>query len=62
MLEYDMITLDAFLVLLAAASLPATYILILSRWIEPAYRQDYPETTAQEAKPIAKRDLVPQPA
>ena len=62
MLEYDMITLDAFLVLLAAASLPATYILILSRWIEPAYRQDYPETTAQKAKPIAKRDPVPQPA
>jgi len=57
-----MITLDAFLVLLAAASLPATYILILSRWIEPAYRQDYPEPTAQKARPLVKRDPVSQPA
>jgi hypothetical protein len=62
MLEYDMITLDAFLVLLAAASLPATYILILSHWIEPAYRQDYPEPTAQKARPPVKRDPVSQPA
>ena len=62
MLEYDMITLDACLVLLAAASLPATYILIVSRWIEPAYRQSYPETIAPKAKPITKRDPLPQPA
>ena len=60
MLEYDMITLDAFLVFLAAALLPVTYILIVSRWIEPAYRQDHAETTAQKPKPITKRDSVPQ--
>ena len=62
MLEHDMITFDAFLVFLGAALLPATYIFIVSRWIEPAYRQNHPETTAQKTKPIAQRDPVPQPA
>jgi hypothetical protein len=55
-----MITLDAFLVFLAAASLPATYLFIVSRWLEPACRQNHPETTAQKAKPIAKLHPVPQ--
>jgi len=50
------------LFLLAAASLPAAYILIVSRWIEPAYRQNFSETTAQKAKLVAKLDPVPQPA
>lgn len=34
-----MITLDAFLVLLAAVSLPGTYIFLISRWIEPEDRK-----------------------
>jgi len=34
-----MITLDAFLVFLAAVSLPATYIFLISRWIEPEDRE-----------------------
>jgi hypothetical protein len=35
----NMITLDAFLVFLAAASLPVAYILLMSRWIEPEDRK-----------------------
>ena len=34
-----MITLDAFLVLLAAVAVPAIYIFLVSRWIEPEYRK-----------------------
>ena len=34
-----MITLDAFLVFLAAVSLPATYVFLLSRWLEPEDRK-----------------------
>jgi len=33
-----MITLDAFLVFLAAASLPVIYLFLVSRWVEPEYR------------------------
>ena len=58
-LEYDMITLDAFLVFLGAASLPAIYVFILSRWLE---RQAAPETTKQNARLVAKHELVHHPA
>jgi hypothetical protein len=34
-----MITLDAFLVFLAAASLPVIYLFIASYWVEPEYRK-----------------------
>jgi len=34
-----MITLDAFLMFLAAASLPVIYLLLVSRWVEAEYRQ-----------------------
>jgi hypothetical protein len=61
-LEYDMITPDAFLVFLGAASLPVIYIFILSRWLEPSYRQAYPETTKHRARPVAERELVHQSA
>jgi hypothetical protein len=56
--EIDMITLGAFLVLLGAASLPATYILILSRWLEPEYRKAYPVTRTTESVPAAKPQLI----
>ena len=59
-LEHDMITLDAFLVFLGATSLPVIYIFILSRWLEPGYRQAYPETKEQTARPIVQRKLVHQ--
>jgi len=62
MLEHDMITPDAFWVFLGAASLPLIYIYILSRWLEPAYRQAYPETTQRKARPVAARELVHQVA
>ena len=61
-LEYDMITPDAFLVFLGAASLPVIYIFILSRWLEPSYRQAYPETTQRKARPVAACELVHQAA
>ncbi len=57
-----MITPDAFLVFLGAASLPVIYIFILSRWLEPSYRQAYPETTEHKAQPFAERELVHQSA
>jgi len=62
MLEHDMITSDAFLVFLGAASLPLIYIFSLTRWLEPAHRQAYPETTEQNASPGAARELVHQTA
>ena len=34
-----MITLDAFLMFLAAASLPVIYLFLVSRWVEAEYRQ-----------------------
>ena len=34
-----MITFDAFLVFLAAAALPAVYMWLASRWIEPEHRK-----------------------
>jgi hypothetical protein len=34
-----MITLDAFLIFLAAASLPVIYVLLVSRWVEAEYRK-----------------------
>jgi hypothetical protein len=61
-LKNHMITLDAFLIFVGAASLPVLYIWILSRWIEPAYRQDYPKTMAPVAKPVVKGKLVQQAA
>jgi len=57
-----MITPDAFLVFLGAASLPVIYIYVLSRWLEPAYRQAHPETTEQDARPVTERELVHQVA
>jgi hypothetical protein len=62
LLKDDMITLDALLVFVGAASLPVLYLWILSRWIEPAYRRDYPKTTELEAKPVVKRKLMHQSA
>ena len=62
-----MITLDAFLVFLGAASLPVIYIFLLSRWLEPEYRRAYDKTgqnvrTAHKTKRAAKRQQVLQPA
>jgi hypothetical protein len=34
-----MITMGPLLVFLAAAGIPALYIYVVSRWIEPEYRQ-----------------------
>jgi hypothetical protein len=44
-----MITLDAFLVFLGAASLPIIYFLIVRRWVEAEYRQTYPPIVASKA-------------
>lgn len=52
-----MIALDAFFVFLAAASLPASYIWILSRWLEPEYRKSRPAAQAPE-RPIQQPTLV----
>ena len=41
-----MITLDAFLVFLAAASLPVIYVVILSRWVEPEDRKAHSDTAS----------------
>jgi len=57
-----MITSDALLVFLGAAALPVIYVYILSRWLEPAYRQAYPETTQRKARPVAACELVHQAA
>src|SRR5262249_55855511 len=50
-LENDMITFDAFLVFLVAASLPVLYLLLLRRWIEPADGPTRSETPAKKVKP-----------
>ena len=34
-----MITLDAFLMFLGAASLPVIYLFLVSRWVEAEYRK-----------------------
>ena len=34
-----MLTLDAFLMFLGAASLPVIYLLLVSRWVEAEYRK-----------------------
>jgi hypothetical protein len=41
-----MITLDAFLMFLGAASLPVIYLFLVSRWVEAEYRKVHsaPET------------------
>jgi len=54
-----MITLDAFLVFLATASLPVIYIWLVSRWVEVEYRETYGEPApanppTHQAKLIAK--------
>jgi hypothetical protein len=61
-LEHDMITPDAFLVFLGATSLPVIYIFILSRWLEPAYRQAYPESAKPSPRRVAQRELIHQSA
>jgi hypothetical protein len=48
-----MITLDAFLVFVGAASLPVIYILLLSRWLEPEYRRAYGQTAQTAQTPSA---------
>jgi len=55
-----MITLDAFLVFLGAASLPVIYILILSRWLEPEYRKAYPDQSPQKSETPRNLKLVHQ--
>ncbi len=56
-----MITFDAFLVLLAAASLPVIYLFLVSRWIETDYRQTYPDAVTPSA-PLTQRNFVVKPA
>ena len=54
-----MITFDAFLVFLGAVSLPATYIFLLSRWLEPDYRN---ARSDRDVEPVhAPGHLVPKP-
>ena len=53
-----MITLEAFLVFLFAASLPVTYILICSRWIERADRQEAKGAAPKAPEGIAKAALA----
>ena len=55
-----MITLDAFLVFLVAASLPATYILLISRWIEPDDRKTRSEPKVKRAN--SARGLIHEAA
>jgi len=59
--EKIMITLDAFLVVLAAASLPVSYLFVVSRWIEAEDRKTRPDVVAPEV-PLAPRRFVEQPA
>src|SRR5262245_964485 len=59
---HPMITLDAFLVLLFAASLPATYIFICSRWIEPAYRESGWTTPTEEKTAVVGHKPAQQAA
>jgi hypothetical protein len=44
-----MITIDAFLVFLAAASLPVIYLWIASRWVESEDRKVHPGTGKSKA-------------
>ena len=55
-----MITFDAFLVFLGAASLPVIYLFILSRWLERESRQTDPNAPVRESRPVMKRELKPQ--
>jgi hypothetical protein len=58
-----MITFDALLVLLGAASLPVLYIGICSRWIEPEYRRaGWPTPDQEKPDPVGKRVLAHQAA
>ena len=60
---HSMITLDAFLVFLFAASLPATYIFICSRWIEPAYRESgWAEPQEEKPKTLVEHKPAQQAA
>lgn len=43
-----MITFDAFLVFLGAASLPVIYLFIVSRWVEAEARRDRSASNGQE--------------
>jgi hypothetical protein len=54
-LEHDMITLDAFLVFLAAASLPVIYLLMVSRWIETEYRKTHFDAVTPQASPTLRK-------
>jgi hypothetical protein len=56
-----MITFDAFLVFLAAASLPVIYLRIVSRWLEPEYKKAYPQVTLPKA-PVRKARLLQKTA
>jgi hypothetical protein len=50
-----MITLDAFLVFLLAASLPVAYLWIVSRWVEREYRATHPAADSPtSAAPVSK--------
>ena len=57
-----MITFDAFLVSLGAASLPVIYLFILSHWLERESRQIDPNAPVRESKPAMKRELTRQSA
>jgi hypothetical protein len=56
-----MITLDALLIFLAAASLPVIYLWMVSRWIETECRKIYPEAMRPQA-PLPHRSFVAKPA
>ena len=57
-----MITFDAFLVFLGAASLPVIYLFILSRWLERESRQTDPNAPVRESRPVMKHELTRQSA
>jgi hypothetical protein len=52
-----MISLDVFLVFLAAASLPILFLWIASRWIEPEYRKTRTDEVATK-QPAGRVRLV----
>ena len=56
-----MITFDAFLVFLLAASLPVTYLRLMSRWIEADYRKTNPAPATGNRSATQGR-LVQKPA
>jgi hypothetical protein len=60
-LENIMITLDAFLVVLAAVSLPVSYLFVVSRWLEAEDRKTSPDAVAPKAA-LAPRRFVEKPA